>query len=144
MYTFSKCYQADVRSAATSRQQVTADKDENKLQAVSGASARIEEKTRRLLAGGEGLDHKIKKKRSVGAVSNRIIGGERDIKRATHPKLSGDSKLRICDAQGFRYSYNIYIIYIYLSIKMNFLICVILLKVHTFLLFIHDIFSMIT
>lgn len=93
---------ADVRSAATSRQQVTTDKDENKLQAVSGASARIEEKTRRLLAGGEGLDHKIKKKRSVGAVSNRIIGGERDIKRATHPKLSGDSKLRICDAQGFR------------------------------------------
>ncbi|KAM1100254.1 hypothetical protein FF1_006701 [Malus domestica] len=93
---------ADVRSAATSRQQVVTDKDEKMPQAVNAASVRIEEKTRRLLAGGEGLDQKVKKKRSVGAVSHRIIGGEWDIQQATHPKLSDDPKLRSCDVQGVR------------------------------------------
>ncbi|XP_050139481.1 uncharacterized protein LOC126615659 [Malus sylvestris] len=93
---------ADVRSAATSRQQVVTDKDEKMPQAVNAASVRIEEKSRRLLARGEGLDQKVKKKRSVGAVSHRITGGERDIQRATHPKLSGDLKLRSCDVQGVR------------------------------------------
>lgn len=71
-------------------------------QAVNAASVRIEEKTRRLLAGGEGLDQKVKKKRSLGAVSHRITGGEWDIQRATHPKLSDDLKLRSCDVQGVR------------------------------------------
>lgn len=79
------------------------DKDENMLQAVSGVSVRIEEKTRGLLSGGEGLDQKTKKKRSVGAVSNRVISGEQDATRATHPKLNGDSKLRSCDSNIFRY-----------------------------------------
>jgi hypothetical protein len=40
------------------------------LEAFSGVSVWIEEKTCRLLAGGEGLDQKIKKKPSVGAVGN--------------------------------------------------------------------------
>ncbi|KAK9938842.1 hypothetical protein M0R45_015560 [Rubus argutus] len=51
---------------------------------------------------GEGLDQKTKKKRSVGAVSNRVISGEQDVTRATHPKLSGDPKLRSCDSNIFR------------------------------------------
>lgn len=93
---------ADGRSAATSRLQMVTDKDGDLLQAVSGGSVRIEEKTRRLLAGGEGLDQKIKKKRSVGAVGNRVMTGERDTKRVTHPKLIPDSKLRSRDAHGFR------------------------------------------
>ncbi|KAL5583052.1 hypothetical protein UlMin_015494, partial [Ulmus minor] len=63
---------ADQRSATTSRHKMFTDKDVNSLQAVNGSYARIEEKTRRLLAGGEGLDNKIKKKRSVGAVGNRV------------------------------------------------------------------------
>lgn len=79
------------------------DKDGDLLQAVGSGSVRIEEKTRRLLAGGEGLDQKIKKKRSVGAVGNRVITGERDTKRATHSKLNPESKLRSSDAHGFRY-----------------------------------------
>ncbi|XP_031741353.1 uncharacterized protein LOC101209188 isoform X3 [Cucumis sativus] len=65
-------------------------------------SIRSEEKTRKLLAGGEGLDQKIKKKRSVGAVGYRVNNGDREIKRATHTKLNSDSKLRSCDAQGHR------------------------------------------
>lgn len=73
------------------------------LQAVGGASVRIEEKSHGLPSGGEGLDQKTKKKRSVGAVSNRVMGGEQDVTRAAHPKLSGDSKLRSCDSNIFRY-----------------------------------------
>lgn len=85
-----------------------ADKDGNTLHPVSGSSGRIEEKTRRLLAGGEGLDQKIKKKRSVGAVGSRMINSDRDMKRPTHPKLSADTKLRSCDAHGFRYLILVY------------------------------------
>lgn len=55
-----------------------------------------------MLAGGEGLDQKIKKKRSVGAVGYRVNNGDRELKRATHTKLNSDSKLRSCDAQGHR------------------------------------------
>lgn len=57
---------------------------------------------RRLPAGGEGWDTKNKKKRSVGLVGSRVINGDRDLKRAIHPKIGADSKLRSCDAQGFR------------------------------------------
>ncbi|KAK4255235.1 hypothetical protein QN277_008256 [Acacia crassicarpa] len=88
---------AESRSAATMRHQ-----ESNLIQTLGGSSVRMEEKTRRLLAGGEGLDHKIKKKRSVGAVGNRVIGGDRDVKRATLPKASSDLKLRFYDPQGFR------------------------------------------
>lgn len=78
------------------------DKDGNLIPTPGGGSGRIEEKTRRLLAGGEGLDHKIKKKRSVGAVGSRVITGDRDVKRPTLPKTSTDLKLRFYDPQGFR------------------------------------------
>lgn len=90
------------RSAATGRQQMLTEKDGNLIQTLGGGSIRSEEKTRRLLAGGEGLDQKIKKRRSVGAVGNRIIAGERDVKRATLPKANADLKMRFYDAQGFR------------------------------------------
>lgn len=96
-------YQADNRSAVISRPQIFTDKDGSSVQAISGGSMRIEEKTRRLLAGGEGLDQRIKKKRSVGAVGSRVMNGDRDTKRVPHPKLTTDSKLRSCDAHGFRY-----------------------------------------
>ncbi|KAI4322414.1 hypothetical protein L6164_022112 [Bauhinia variegata] len=95
---------ADVRmegkSAVTVRQHMGTDKDGTLVS--GGSSVRIEEKTRRLLAGGEGLDQKIKKKRSVGAVGNRVITGDRDVKRVTLPKMGADLKLRFYDAQGFR------------------------------------------
>lgn len=95
------CSQEENRSAAIGRQQMLTEKDGNLIQ-TGGGSVRNEEKTRRLLAGGEGLDQKIKKKRSVGAVGNRIITGEWDIKRATLPKANADLKMRVYDAQGFR------------------------------------------
>ncbi|XP_072091217.1 uncharacterized protein [Arachis hypogaea] len=50
----------------------------------------------------EGLDQKIKKKRSVGAVGNRVMTGERDVKRYALPKANADSKMRFYETQGFR------------------------------------------
>ncbi|KHN38635.1 hypothetical protein glysoja_008184 [Glycine soja] len=90
------------RSAAIGRPRVVTEKDGNLVQTLGGSSVRNEEKTRRLLAGGEGLDQKIKKKRSVGTVGNRVITGERDVKRTALPKANADLKMRLYDAQGFR------------------------------------------
>ncbi|KAL2328469.1 hypothetical protein Fmac_021896 [Flemingia macrophylla] len=92
------------RSAAIGRPRLVTDKDGSLIQTLGGSSVRNEEKTRRLLAGagGEGLDNKIKKKRSVGTVGNRLITGERDVKRTALPKANADLKTRLYDAQGFR------------------------------------------
>ncbi|XP_019448826.1 PREDICTED: uncharacterized protein LOC109351715 isoform X1 [Lupinus angustifolius] len=90
------------RSAAIGRHQMATEKDGNLIQTLGVGSVRNEEKTCRLLAGGDGLDQKIKKKRSVGTVGNRVITGERDIKRATLPKANADPKMRFFDTQGFR------------------------------------------
>ncbi|TXG73620.1 hypothetical protein EZV62_002199 [Acer yangbiense] len=93
---------ADGRAAATSRQQMVEEKDGDMLLAASGAASRIEEKIRKLPVGGEGWDRKMKKKRSVGAVGNRVMKGDREIKRSMQLKLGSDSKLRSCDVQAFR------------------------------------------
>ncbi|ESW04421.1 hypothetical protein PHAVU_011G093600 [Phaseolus vulgaris] len=90
------------RSAAIGRARMVTEKDANLVQTLGGSSVRNEEKTRRLLAGGEGLDQKIKKKRSVGTVGNRITTTERDVKRTAIPKANADLKMRLYDAQGFR------------------------------------------
>ncbi|RYR66680.1 hypothetical protein Ahy_A03g012734 [Arachis hypogaea] len=49
--------------------------------------------------GIERLDQKIKKKRSVGAVGNRVMTDERDVKRSALPKSNVDSKMRFYDTQ---------------------------------------------
>ncbi|KAK8514435.1 hypothetical protein V6N12_009141 [Hibiscus sabdariffa] len=91
---------ADNRIAVNPRQQGTIEKDSDVLSAGNGGSARVEEKIRRL--PGEGWETKMKRKRSVAAVGNRVAGGDRDLKRIMQPKLSSESKLRSCDIQGFR------------------------------------------
>ncbi|XP_039031195.1 uncharacterized protein LOC120165825 isoform X2 [Hibiscus syriacus] len=91
---------ADNRTAVNPRQQGTIEKDGDVLSAVNGGSARMEEKIRRLPS--EGWETKMKRKRSVAAVGNRVAGGDRDIKPVMQAKLSSESKLRSCDIQGFR------------------------------------------
>ncbi|XP_015577676.1 uncharacterized protein LOC8271907 isoform X2 [Ricinus communis] len=93
---------ADGRSNLASRQQMVMEKGTDMLQDSGGGTVRFEEKIRRLPAGGEGWDTKNKKKRSIGVVGSRILNGDREIKRAMHPKISAESKLRSCDTQGFR------------------------------------------
>lgn len=63
----------------------------------------VEEKIRRLPAGGEGWDKKMKRKRSVGAVSSRSLDNDGEPKRSMHNKLSIDSSMLPADsAHGFR------------------------------------------
>lgn len=90
------------RAMIISRQQMVKEKDRDLLKAGVGASVQIEEKVNRLPAGGEGWDKKMKRKRSVGAVVSRVLNGDRDTKRAIHPRLNAESKLRSGDAHSFR------------------------------------------
>jgi hypothetical protein len=61
-----------------------------------------EEKVRRLPAGGEGWDKKMKKKRSVGTVFTRTIDSDGEVKRMMHHKFNNEHSLQSYDAQGFR------------------------------------------
>ncbi|XP_022729015.1 uncharacterized protein LOC111284573 isoform X2 [Durio zibethinus] len=91
---------ADNRTAVNPRQRGIIEKDGDVLSAVNVGSVRIEEKIRRL--PGEGWETKMKRKRSVAAVGNRVTGVDRDLKRAMQLKMSSESKLRSCDTQCFR------------------------------------------
>ncbi|XP_039048495.1 uncharacterized protein LOC120189255 [Hibiscus syriacus] len=91
---------AGKRIAMNPRQQGTIEKGGDVLSAGNGGSARMEGKIRRL--PGEGWETKMKRKRSVATVGNRVAGGDQDKKRVMQPKLSSESKLRSCDIQGFR------------------------------------------
>ena len=62
----------------------------------------VEEKIRRLPAGGETWDRKMKRKRSMGTVFPRPIDGEGEMKRVTHLKRTNESGLQSSDAQGLR------------------------------------------
>lgn len=53
----------------------------------------VDEEIRRLPAGGEGWDKKMKRKRSVGAVLSRSIDNDGELKRNIHHKLTNESSL---------------------------------------------------
>ena len=61
-----------------------------------------EEKVRRVPAGGEGWDRKMKRKRSVGSVFARFTESDGEAKRIIHHKVSNEHGLQSYDAQGFR------------------------------------------
>lgn len=65
---------------------------------------RIEEKIRRLPVGGEGWEARMKRKRSVATLGNRVMNPDQ---RVMQPKPIVDSKLRSCDTQSFRYALKI-------------------------------------
>ncbi|GLT63869.1 hypothetical protein SLA2020_364010 [Shorea laevis] len=92
----------DSRAVVNARQQKGAEKDGDALSSINGSAVRTEEKIRRLPAGGEGWDTKMKKKRSAGIVGHRVANGDQDVKRAMQQKIHAESKLRSCDALGFR------------------------------------------
>ncbi|KAB2065599.1 hypothetical protein ES319_A09G100200v1 [Gossypium barbadense] len=89
---------ADNRTAVNPRQQGMIEQDGDLLPAVNGGSAQNEEKIRRL--PGDGWETKMKRKRSVAAVGNRVANAGRDIKRAMQLKLSSESKLRSKSSPG--------------------------------------------
>ncbi|KAH6756497.1 hypothetical protein C2S53_002248 [Perilla frutescens var. hirtella] len=91
------------RNNTVLRQPMTVAKERDILKDNNADSDMAEEKIRRLPAGGEGWDKKMKRKRSVGAVSSRSIDNDGELKRNMHNKLSMDSSLLSGDStHGFR------------------------------------------
>lgn len=98
----STCYsfQGDGRVSTFARQQVI-EKGSDSPPSLSGESVRIEEKIRRLPVGGEGWETRMKRKRSVATLGNRVMNTDQ---RVMQQKPASDSKLRSCDTQNFRYA----------------------------------------
>lgn len=77
-------------------------KDRDMVTDGSPGSDMVEEKIRRLSAGGEGWEKKMKRKRSVGTGFTRPIDMDGDLKRPLHHKIGNESGLQPCDVHGFR------------------------------------------
>ncbi|CAH2072168.1 unnamed protein product [Thlaspi arvense] len=89
---------ADGRVSILARQQVI-ERGSDSPPSVSGETVRTEEKIRRLPVGGEGWETRMKRKRSVATLGNRVMNPDH---RVMQPKPAADSKLRSCDTQNFR------------------------------------------
>ncbi|PWA88747.1 hypothetical protein CTI12_AA115240 [Artemisia annua] len=76
----------DCQSNGLQRQHVTMAKDVN-IRDDNGGEPDLFEKMRRLAAGGEGWDNKVKRKRSVGTVSTRSIDSDGVPKRPLQKKI---------------------------------------------------------
>lgn len=81
---------------------MVAGKDRDTLRDGSEGSDFVEEKIRRLPAGGETWDRKMKRKRSMGNSFARSVDGEGEMKRVMHLKITNDSGVQSSDAQGLR------------------------------------------
>ncbi|KAK6926583.1 hypothetical protein RJ641_008302, partial [Dillenia turbinata] len=86
----------DSRTGSVPKPQIASGKDRDILVATSGDLVQREEKIRRLPPSGEGWERKIKRKRSVGTVINRLMDGDRHANRSVHPKSQSS------DPHGFR------------------------------------------
>lgn len=91
----------EYRNSALSRQPMIA-KDRDMLKDSNADSDMSEEKIRRLPAGGEGWDKKMKRKRSVGAVISRPLENDGEPKRMLHHRLASEPGLSPSDSPGFR------------------------------------------
>lgn len=80
-------------------------KDRDMVKDVGEGCDIVEEKIRRLPVGGETWDRKMKRKRSIGAVSSRPIDGDTGPKRAMHHKFKNGSALHSADVQDLRHVY---------------------------------------
>ncbi|GAV58381.1 hypothetical protein CFOL_v3_01915 [Cephalotus follicularis] len=93
---------AESRSNALARQTLFTGKDKDMLKDGGDGSDMVEEKIRRLPAGREGWERKIKRKRSVGTTFTRPVDGDGESKRVMHHKLNNEPGLQSLDVQGFR------------------------------------------
>ncbi|KAL5735172.1 hypothetical protein ACOSP7_033033 [Xanthoceras sorbifolium] len=93
---------AEGRSNIPARQPLSMVKDRDMLKDGGEVSDLVEEKIRRLPAGGEGWDKKMKRKRSVGTVLTRPVDNDGELKRVMHHKLNNEPGLPPCDVQSFR------------------------------------------
>ncbi|KAI3942142.1 hypothetical protein MKW98_003741 [Papaver atlanticum] len=94
--------ESEARNSALSRQSMILDKDRDMLISTSGGGSVLDEqKIRGMPAGGDGWDKRMKRKRSIGAVGNRVVDGDYEPKRAMHQKPTGDPRSRSLDPLGF-------------------------------------------
>ncbi|KAI3470617.1 hypothetical protein Pfo_027280 [Paulownia fortunei] len=89
---------AECRNNGVLRQPLTVTKERDLLKDSNADSDIVEEKIRRLPAGGEGWDKKMKRKRSVGAVFSRSVDNDGELKRIMHHKLTSESSLQSSDS----------------------------------------------
>ena len=94
--------QVECRSNGSARQPFIMAKERDMLKDSSPSSHLVEEKIRRLPAGGEGWEKKMKRKRSVGTAFMRSVEIDGELKRPMHHKVSNESGLQSSDAHGFR------------------------------------------
>ncbi|KAL8166714.1 hypothetical protein V2J09_008213 [Rumex salicifolius] len=90
------------RVSAISRQHMVLGKDKDINKQGSLSSESMEEKIRKLPAGGESWDKKMKRKRSVSNVISKPVDGDGEAKRAMHSRVSSDSGLPSSDAPPIR------------------------------------------
>ncbi|GKU91541.1 hypothetical protein SLEP1_g5403 [Rubroshorea leprosula] len=93
---------AEGRSNNPARQNLVMGRDRDMPKDGGEGSDLVEDKIRRLPAGGEGWEKRMKRKRTVGNVFTRPMDGDGELKRVMHPKLNNETSLQSSDAQGFR------------------------------------------
>ncbi|KAL2324029.1 hypothetical protein Fmac_023087 [Flemingia macrophylla] len=96
---------AEGLSNSFARQPLAIGKDRDNMKDSSRGCDIVEEKIRKLPAGGETWDRKIKRKRSMGTVA-RSIDGEAELRKATPLRLANESGLQASEAQGLRSGYS--------------------------------------
>ncbi|KAE9618782.1 hypothetical protein Lalb_Chr02g0146301 [Lupinus albus] len=100
---------ADIRGEGQSnsflRHSFAVGKDRDNIKDGGKGCDNMKVKIRKLPAGGETRDRKMRRKRSLGTVFSRPIGGEGELKRVMPPKLTNGS-LQSSDAQDLRPGYS--------------------------------------
>ncbi|GER28900.1 chloroplast Ycf2 [Striga asiatica] len=89
---------AECKVGGASRQPMSMARERDMLKDSNADSDTVEGKIKRLPAGGEGWDKKMKRKRSVGAAFSRSIDNDGELKRTMHHKLPGESSLQSGDS----------------------------------------------
>ncbi|XP_031115676.1 uncharacterized protein LOC116019553 [Ipomoea triloba] len=93
---------SEFRGNGQPRQQLLMTKDRDKVKQSNASTDSAEEKIRRLPAGGEGWDKKMKRKRSVGSVTSRPSDNDGEPKRNVHHKFNSELGLSSCDPHSLR------------------------------------------
>ncbi|KAI4340459.1 hypothetical protein MLD38_025291 [Melastoma candidum] len=93
---------AECKVVPASRQPLLLERNEERFQTSNVTLSRNVDKIHKVAGGGEVWEKKIKRKRSVTAVGNRLLNGDGEPKPLLPAKPSTDQKLRSCDSQTLR------------------------------------------
>nr|XP_029117254.1 uncharacterized protein LOC105033855 isoform X3 [Elaeis guineensis] len=98
----SSMAESEGRSAVLVRQGTATDKDKNMIRACNGGPMTSEDKIRGLPPGCDVWEKKMKRRRSVGTMVNRVAEGDRDSKQAIQQRPNNEPRPRSCDNLGYR------------------------------------------